>query len=74
MCTADQRRFAYDMAESYMGAGHLTEARTFLDSISSAALGNISFMGQLGVAAALQGDTVTARECANLQAVLAPRE
>jgi len=59
---ADQARFPVAIAESYMGAGHLTEARAFLDSVSAAAPGNIPLLGQLGVAAALQGDAMAARE------------
>jgi DNA-binding SARP family transcriptional activator len=58
----DQRRFALDIAESYMMAGHLSEARAFLDSLLSTAPDNTSFLGQLGVVAALQGDTMAARE------------
>jgi tRNA A-37 threonylcarbamoyl transferase component Bud32/tetratricopeptide (TPR) repeat protein len=59
---ADQRRFAYDIAESCMMAGRLPEARALLDSLSAAAPDNVPRLGQLGVVAALQGDTVAARE------------
>jgi hypothetical protein len=59
---ADQVRFSAAIAESYMMAGHLPEARAFLDSHSSAAPASIPLMGQLGVVAALQGDTAAARE------------
>jgi len=59
---ADQARFPLAIAESYMMADHLTEARTLLDSISSAASGSIPLMGQFGVVAALQGDTMAAQE------------
>jgi len=58
----DQRRFALAIAESYMMAGHLSEARAFLDSLLSATPEDTSFLGQLGVVAALQGDTMAARE------------
>jgi hypothetical protein len=59
---ADQARFPGAIAESYMLAGHLPEARGFLDSISSATPGDLLLMGQRGVVAALQGDTTAARE------------
>jgi DNA-binding SARP family transcriptional activator len=59
---ADQGRFAAAMAESFMMAGRLPEARALLDSLSAAAPDNLSLLGQLGVVAALQGDTAKARE------------
>jgi TolB-like protein len=59
---ADRARFPLAIAESYMGAGHLTEARAFLDSVSAAAPGNLLYVGGIGVVAALQGDTVAARD------------
>lgn len=59
---AGQARFAAAMAERYMMAGHLPEARAILDSISAATPDNVPRLGQLGVVAALQGDTMAARE------------
>jgi hypothetical protein len=60
--SADQARFAAALAESYMMAGHLQEVRAFLDSLSAATRGTVPWVGQLGVVAALQGDTTAARE------------
>jgi tRNA A-37 threonylcarbamoyl transferase component Bud32/tetratricopeptide (TPR) repeat protein len=59
---AEQAGFAAAMAASYMMAGHLPEARALLDSLSAAAPDNVPRLGQLGVVAALQGDTAAARE------------
>jgi DNA-binding SARP family transcriptional activator/tetratricopeptide (TPR) repeat protein len=67
---ADQARFGLQIAQSYMMLGHLPEARALLDSISSAAPDNTSFLGQLGVVAALQGDTTAAREVMERLAVM----
>jgi tetratricopeptide (TPR) repeat protein len=59
---AEQAGFAAAMAESYMMAGRLPKARALLDSLSAAAPDNLPRLGQLGVVAALQGDTAAARE------------
>jgi hypothetical protein len=44
-----------------MMAGRLPKARALLDSLSAAAPDNLPRLGQLGVVAALQGDTAAAR-------------